>query len=40
MEENMLDWIVAIDFQHYKTEKFPDYTPSGPSHWYMNKEQR
>ena len=31
----MLDWIVAIDFQHYKTEKFPDYTPSGPSHWYL-----
>ena len=31
----MLDWIVAIDFQHYKTETFPDYTPSGPSHWYL-----
>jgi hypothetical protein len=35
MKESMLDWIVAMDFQHYKTETFPDYTPSGPSHWYL-----
>jgi hypothetical protein len=30
-----LDWIVAMNFQHYKTESFPDYTPSGPSHFYL-----
>lgn len=33
--ENMLDWIVAMDFQHYKTESFPDYIPTGESHWYV-----
>jgi hypothetical protein len=35
MDKNMLDWIVAMDFAHYKTEEFPDYKPSGPSHWYI-----
>ena len=35
MEETMLDWIVAMDLQHYPTESTPDYTPSGPSHWYI-----
>jgi hypothetical protein len=35
MDENMLDWIVAMDFAHYKTEECPDYKPSGPSHWYI-----
>jgi hypothetical protein len=35
MEETLLDWIVAMDFQHYKTEEFPDYKPNGPSHWYV-----
>jgi hypothetical protein len=30
-----LDWIVAMNFQHYKTESFPDYTPSGSSHFYI-----
>ena len=30
-----LDWIVAMDFQHYKTESFPDYTPEGSSHFYL-----
>ena len=30
-----LDWIVAMNFQHYETESFPDYTPSGPSHFYL-----
>lgn len=30
-----LDWIVAMNFQHYKTESFPDYTPSGSSHFYL-----
>jgi hypothetical protein len=33
--EEFLDWIVAMDFQHYKTEKSGDYTPSGKSHWYL-----
>ena len=32
---DFLDWIVAMDLQHYKTEKFPDYTPVGASHWYI-----
>jgi hypothetical protein len=35
MGENMLDWIVAMDFGHYQTESTPDYNPSGPSHWYI-----
>ena len=30
-----LDWIVAMNFQHYKTESFPDYTPNGSSHFYL-----
>ena len=30
-----LDWIVAMDLQHYKTESFPDYTPEGSSHFYL-----
>jgi len=30
-----LDWIVAMNFQHYKTESFPDYTPKGSSHFYL-----
>lgn len=33
--ENILDWIVEMDFQHYKTEETPNYKPSGPSHWYL-----
>jgi hypothetical protein len=35
MDKNVLDWIVAMDFAHYKTEEFPYYKPSGPSHWYI-----
>ncbi len=35
MNSELLDWIVAMDFQHYKTEEFSDYKPSGPSHWYI-----
>jgi hypothetical protein len=35
MLEIMLDWIVAMDLQHYQTQLTPDYTPSGPSHWYV-----
>jgi hypothetical protein len=31
----LLDWIVAMNFQHYKTESFPDYTPTGTSHFYL-----
>ena len=33
--EELLDWLVALDIQHYKTEKFPDYKPSGASHFYL-----
>ena len=33
--EEILDWIVAMDFAHYVTEESPDYKPSGPSHWYI-----
>ncbi len=33
--EKMLDWLVELDIQHYKTESFPDYKPSGNSHFYM-----
>jgi hypothetical protein len=33
----ILDWIVAMDLQHYKTEKMPDYEPSGVSHWYIKR---
>jgi len=35
MEIDFLDWIVSLDLQHYVTQSFPDYTPSGSSHWYM-----
>lgn len=35
--EKILDWIVALDLQHYKTEVFPDYTPSGASHFYLKR---
>lgn len=30
-----LDWLVLLDIRHYKTESFPDYTPSGNSHFYL-----
>lgn len=33
--EGFLDWLVALDIQHYKTETFPDYTPTGASHFYL-----
>lgn len=33
--EKMLDWLVELDIQHYKTESFPDYKPSGNSHFYL-----
>lgn len=35
--EEFLDWLVELDIQHYKTEKFPDYTPSGKSHFYLKR---
>jgi hypothetical protein len=35
MKEEFLDWIVAMDLQHYKTEVFSDYTPRGNSHFYI-----
>jgi hypothetical protein len=31
-----LDWLVKMDFLHYKTESFPDYKPSGASHFYLH----
>ncbi len=33
--EIFLDWLVELDIQHYKTETFPDYKPSGNSHFYL-----
>lgn len=33
----LLDWMVALDLQHYQTETFPDYTPNGPSHFYLKR---
>jgi hypothetical protein len=33
--EEIIDWIVAMDFAHYVTEEFPDYKPNGLSHWYI-----
>ena len=33
--EKMLDWLVELNIQHYKTESFPDYKPSGNSHFYL-----
>ena len=35
--ENFLDWLVELDIQFYKTEKTPDYTPSGVSHFYLKR---
>jgi len=35
--EEFLDWIVRLDLKHYQTESFPDYTPTGPSHFYINR---
>ena len=32
---DFLDWLVSLDIRHYKTEKFPDYTPTGESHFYL-----
>jgi hypothetical protein len=33
--EEILDWIVVMDFAHYVTEESPDYKPNGSSHWYI-----
>lgn len=35
--ERLLDWIVEMKLQSYKTETFPDYTPTGKSHFYLNR---
>ena len=35
--EEMLDWLVELDIQHYKTESFPDYLPNGKSHFYLKR---
>ena len=32
---DLLDWIVAMNFQHYKTEESEDSNPGGPSHFYL-----
>jgi hypothetical protein len=39
MTTEFLDWIVAMDFAHYKTEedKSIGYVPSGASHWYIKR---
>lgn len=33
--ERILDWLVSMDMQSYKTEQFPDYKPKGVSHFYL-----
>lgn len=34
--EKFLDWLVALDIQHYKTgTATPSYTPRGESHFYL-----
>lgn len=33
--EKMLDWLVELDVQHYKTEPSTYYKPSGNSHFYL-----
>lgn len=35
--EKILDWIVALDLQHYKTEASLDYIPRGKSHFYLKR---
>ena len=35
VDVDFLDWLVELDIRHYKTESFPDYTPSGKSHFYI-----
>lgn len=31
----MLDWLVKLNVQHYKTESTSTYTPKGDSHFYL-----
>lgn len=33
--EKLLDWLVGLDIQHYKTESLPNYKPNGNSHFYL-----
>lgn len=34
--EELLDWLVELDVQHYSIESFPDYNPSdGKSRFYL-----
>lgn len=35
--EDFLDWLVELNINHYKTEEFPDYKPSGKSHFYLSR---
>ena len=35
--EEMLDWLVEMDIQHYATEETIDYKPSGVSHFYLKR---
>jgi hypothetical protein len=37
--EELLDWLADLDLSHYKTESFPDYNPSGNSHFYLKGSQ-
>jgi hypothetical protein len=32
-----LDWLVALDIQHYATEESDNYKPSGASHFYLKR---
>ncbi len=33
--EELLDWLVELNIQFYKTESFVDYVPDGNSHFYF-----
>ena len=33
--ENLLDWLVSMDFAYYQPTKTPDYDPKCNSHFYL-----
>jgi len=37
--EELLDWLVELNVQHYVTESFVDYKPTGKSHFYLKGSQ-
>ena len=37
--EELLDWIVRLDFAHYETTKTPEYDPKCNSHFYLKGSQ-